>query len=546
MEPHQPNTIAPRITLPDWGLPLDRAGLEALLRTGLAFMDVGRRYNMDRKQVGRLAQLWNLDGRSLRAGPRSLAVLSPDVAVELVEEVSTRTPLRTAEQLTLGSSARCLWRCRDCGHQWQATVANRALRGSGCPPCARKRNQRRSAGLDVPSIACIRPELVDEFIKNLTRSHLDAHSTPCGSQDRIQWQCCSGHEWTTTARQRAVLRTGCPTCRAGFRTSRLEYEVAELLIAATGLTVHVDHVERRTGKRDVERLDLYVEEIDLLVDLDPARWHKSPQAIKRDARKLMRLFNRRYVRLRSSALGLVNVSLPPGSLARQVVLEQRNEREPTVWLEALLSFLTDIPGHTLAPTALTHQERGEALGRAARRWLDLGGTPRTRSLRSEYPDVAAEFVEVCDRPGLTADDIAPSGDDRVRWRCGTCGHEWFARTANRTALGTGCPPCRYKEGGRAAAHARPGASFADLHPELVPQFVQNLADPDRTLGHLRPNSLDPCLWRCPHCNGPWRATPRDRHRRPNGGCRACHGSRSAATRRRLTIDASRAQQPPSR
>jgi hypothetical protein len=41
----------------------------------------------------------------------------------------------TPEQVTFGSAKRVWWRCRECNHEWQATVANRVLRASRCPAC---------------------------------------------------------------------------------------------------------------------------------------------------------------------------------------------------------------------------------------------------------------------------------------------------------------------------------------------------------------------------------------------------------------------------
>jgi hypothetical protein len=40
---------------------------------------------------------------------------------------------------------------------------------------------------------------------------------------------------------------------------------------------------------------------------------------------------------------------------------------------------------------------------------------------------------------LTPYDVTPKSDRKVWWKC-TCGHEWFARIADRTS-GSGCPGC---------------------------------------------------------------------------------------------------------
>jgi hypothetical protein len=200
-------------------------------------------------------------------------------------------------------------------------------------------------------------------------------------------------------------------------------------------------------------------------------------------------------------------------------------------MAALLPVVSDLSGESRTFVSLTSHQRNQALGRSARRWSDLHAAPRAHSLASDHPEVAAEFLEVCNRPGLTAADIAPAGNDRVRWRCSTCAHQWETRTANRTRLGTGCPPCRYRAAGRKNARPREGRSFADVHPQLVRHFVRDVTSPGRTLEELRPNSTDTCLWSCPHCGRPWLAQPHRLNRRPSAGCSQCRFVRASATKR---------------
>jgi predicted nucleic acid-binding Zn-ribbon protein len=72
------------------------------------------------------------------ARERSSAATHPGLAKEL-------HPARNqdVDPYTLGaaSTRNLWWRCSDCGHEWQATVANRS-RGTGCPACWRRRRSR--------------------------------------------------------------------------------------------------------------------------------------------------------------------------------------------------------------------------------------------------------------------------------------------------------------------------------------------------------------------------------------------------------------------
>ena len=517
----------------DLHAPLSHEQLVGLFLAGLTYADIGALHGLDGSRIGQLARQWRIDSRALRATSRSLARLRPDLALEFHADAAGRTPKRGPENLTLGSGAHVAWRCGGCGHIWRTSVANRALRGSGCPMCARERARDESlrTRARTPGLSYARPELAREFVRNLSVPERDVYATPAGSHDRILWRCAAGHEWTTVARQRVKHRTHCPTCRGGLHRSRLEYEVAELLMAATGLHVTVGHEEPRTDRSGMEKVDLRIDALALLVDLDSSRWHRAGTAVDRDRRKLDRLADvRRYVRVRPLTLGpLLDMSgqILPG----QVLVDASPETDAWPWAVAILRAVSgDLPERrgdwSLSPAA-----RAAALGRASRRWSALNRHDKRPSLLSEHPHVAAEFVAVPDRSGLTAADLAPAGDDRVRWRCSTCGHEWTARTANRTLLGTGCPPCSYRAAGRLTARPTPGNSFADRHPGLTKHFIDNLTHPGVGPTQLRPNSTDRCRWHCPHCGRLWVNTPHALNRRPDSGCRRCCSPRISAARR---------------
>jgi hypothetical protein len=65
-----------------------------------------------------------------------LATTNPDLAQEWHQE---KNVLLTPNDVTAGANRKVWWRCRKCGHEWQATPATR--RGHGCKLCARKRQR---------------------------------------------------------------------------------------------------------------------------------------------------------------------------------------------------------------------------------------------------------------------------------------------------------------------------------------------------------------------------------------------------------------------
>src|SRR5687768_5305882 len=206
--------------LPDAEQCLDRDGLETLLLAGLRPADIAERHGVTRRHVAGLAKRWALDTRALRARQRSVAALRPDLASEFLCDVSGGAVPVGADGLTLGSGRRCRWRCHRCEHEWETTVVNRAVHGSGCPQCAKGRLRERALEdrARTPNLAIVRADLMTEFVRNLTVPTREFHETPAGSHDRILWRCRFGHEWIAVARQRVKYRTNCPGCRPGFRS----------------------------------------------------------------------------------------------------------------------------------------------------------------------------------------------------------------------------------------------------------------------------------------------------------------------------------------
>ena len=107
---------------------------------------------------------------------------------------------------------------------------------------------------------------------------------------------------------------------------------------------------------------------------------------------------------------------------------------------------------------------------------------------------------------------------KVWWCCGTCGHEWPARVASRTA-GDGCPECarrhQRERGPRPVPNER---SLATNCPELLAELypTRNLhLDPDK----LGASSNAKVWWCCATCDHEWQAKVGNRSR--GSGCPAC-------------------------
>lgn len=119
---------------------------------------------------------------------------------ELAKQWSDKNGLR-ADEVTSGSNKKVWWVCAE-GHEWEAVVANRALRGTGCPYCSGRKPVQ-----GVNDLATLKPELISEWSP---RNSILPSEISIGSQTKVWWVCAEGHEWEAPVHARS--RGGCPYC----------------------------------------------------------------------------------------------------------------------------------------------------------------------------------------------------------------------------------------------------------------------------------------------------------------------------------------------
>jgi predicted nucleic acid-binding Zn-ribbon protein len=401
---------------------------------------------------------------------------------------------RGLEDLRPGSTDRCLWRCSDCSHEWEATVVNRLLKGSGCPECAMRRTaEKRATAPEEMSLLALHPDIAAEFVSNESAPSRTPQTIRPGSNALCRWRCSRGHEWVTTVASR-VAGAGCARCGARGQ-SRLELEVAELLRAATGEHIEVD--VPLTASSRTWRIDIAIPAIDLYIDLDPEFWHSDSA---RDQRKADALRGHNYVRLRHASLprlhGVTTFAVPEASL------------DANDWAMTLRLVTADLG---VPWKDLSTDDVAQALSAAAHLWRQtLQGRPK-RSALDVAPHLAEQFLRNESRPGLELAWLPPSARDKCWWRCQTCRLEWRTSIEVRAHLGSGCPACGQARAVRARSIAPAGGSISDLHPKVASEFVSSIR-PDRTPSNLRPSSNIACFWQCPECSQQYKSSPAARVR----------------------------------
>ena len=141
-------------------------------------------------------------GRAVRGAENSLASLYPAIAAQWHPEKNGGL---TPEEVPPGARRRVWWQCEK-GHVWQAAVAARTGRGSGCPVCA---GRQVLAGEN--DLASLYPAIAAQWHPE-KNGGLTAAQVPAGSNRKVWWRCEQGHAWQAAVAARTAGGSGCPYC----------------------------------------------------------------------------------------------------------------------------------------------------------------------------------------------------------------------------------------------------------------------------------------------------------------------------------------------
>lgn len=163
-------------------------------------------------------------GRTVLPGENDLASQYPDIAAQW-------HPVKNGSlkpwKVTPYANRKVWWRCQ-LGHEYQAPVAARTMRGSGCPYCA---GRRVLPGFN--DLATCEPELAKQWHPTLN-GKLTPRMVTAGSHRKVWWQCSLGHVWKAVIYSRTGgRRCGCPVC-AGVVKRRRRYVPVEAPRASAG------------------------------------------------------------------------------------------------------------------------------------------------------------------------------------------------------------------------------------------------------------------------------------------------------------------------
>ena len=151
-------------------------------------------------------------GKQICSGINDLKTLNPQLASEWNYEKNIGL---LPEAVASSSPKKVWWKCAY-GHEWQATINNRA-RGTNCPICS---GQLIVSGIN--DLQTRNPQLASEW-HPYNNAGLHPNSISAGSTKKVWWRCDQGHEWQARIIDRH-RGSGCPYCsqKASYRIINIE------------------------------------------------------------------------------------------------------------------------------------------------------------------------------------------------------------------------------------------------------------------------------------------------------------------------------------
>lgn len=105
------------------------------------------------------------------------------------------------EEITPGSNKLMPWKCTKHGHTWNTRIADRTVKGYGCPICSGK--QLESGFNDLLTLY---PDIAQEA------DGWDPAQVSGGARETKKWKCSKGHTWKAAVFTRTKKGNGCPGC----------------------------------------------------------------------------------------------------------------------------------------------------------------------------------------------------------------------------------------------------------------------------------------------------------------------------------------------
>lgn len=443
----------------------------------------------------------------MKSNPRKFNVLSIEFPELTKEWHPTKNKALRPDKVTPGSSKPAWWMCQMCGHEWEARISKRALRGQGCPKCTREQRTKVRIKNKIEnglSLAEKCPELAKEWhpTKN---GDLTPDMITYSSRTKIWWKCLrKGHEWCTTVNARHLGERGCPKCSEELKTSfpeqALFFYFKQVFAECTNR-----YIFNLQGKR-VEA-DIYIPNLKLAIEYDGELYHRI--RFRQDEIK-----NAQFKELGINLIRIREEGLPNIEMLGFPVF--KTDQKQIAFQQVIINLIEHIVEHFQLEEQKRKMIKGLHIDLSADEILiqeTFIQYEKKNSLVATNPDLVQEWHPTKNGE-LKPVYFTPGSNKKVWWLCQTCGHEWDALINSRTK-GIGCPNCA----GKIATEEN---CLATVNPELAKEWHPT-KNGDFTPRDVTNGSDKKAWWQCSvNPKHEWYATISSRSLNGNG-CPNCAG-----------------------
>ncbi len=295
------------------------------------------------------------------------------------------------------------WRCPKNHPEFPATVANRALKGSGCPYCTGRLPIPGETDLDTTH-----PHLAQELVTE------DPATLKAGTNRKVLWLCPEGHEYSSSVVGRALKGTGCSVCVN-----------QEVLSGFNDLAT--THPTLAAELRDIDPTTITPGSNKKVWWVCP-EGHEWPVIV---AKRTKRGYGCPTCSNRQILIGYNDLATTHPEIAKELV-----NVDPTTIHKGTRDKVTWVcpEGHQYPSRVYSRAVTGNGCPKCSGREAIVGAT----DLSSNYPQIAAELVDYDPKKLTTRSGM------KVKWMC-LKGHTWSAIVADRVGsenrYGTNCPEC---------------------------------------------------------------------------------------------------------
>lgn len=421
----------------------------------------------------------------------NLKVLNPNLAKEWhpIKNKGIRP-----EDVPPNSNQKVWWVCSNNNkHEWEAYIANRHGKNSGCPYCS------NLIASEETCLATVRPDLAIDWdiVKN---NGITPKEVLPYSNKSFWWTCPEGHSYKKVVADRSSNGSGCSVC---FKLSGSSFPEFSLYFYLKKLIENVQHRKMISVKDTVLEADLYLPDLTTVIEYDGKKWHMGNEEADKVKNQIFNENGYKVIRIRESPLEKLNNAI-------NYLYEPSNLHSYATMIQDILKLLNlSIDINEIYTTSDLIEIR-----------KNFYHVKRANSIASIAPYLMDEWNNSLNI-GLNPFFISYGSNIDIWWKCSK-GHDYKMNAKSRMR-GRNCPYCS----GKCVNETN---SFAAVRPELLYQWD---SDNEVSPYEVTAGSKKIVKWRCPV--GPdhvWKASI---YSKVNDNCPYCLGRRVSVTNNLNTV-----------